>query len=354
MLINNVKVIGTTFQDNTQWYTDENALIDCITRQINHRWPDGQNLLINTTWFGPQFSNNLYQVAKQLKSVDRLFLLASVDPVMMSPGQINELVDAISPKETYYLGNFDGQYQFTFIATLLPGYFKYYSLEELQLDTVEWIYVNYNRKPREHRINFVNRLVETGLLQQGVVTLGKSNNIYTGSATHQGELLLGEEPDDYAQEGNWGMSMEFGIPHDIHSLGNMMIWKNHFLTVVSETEFLPWDNMFVTEKTWKPILGLRPFLLNGQTKIYAWLRSQGFRTFTHYFPGIELEQINELEVHSSLIQAIQYLAGLSRPQLLQMYQNMLPDLLHNRTRFLKFAQEQQDLYNNIFNQATPA
>jgi hypothetical protein len=348
MILNNVTVIGTTFQSNSQWHEDETALINSITQQINQQWPIGQNLLINTTWFGPQFDNDMYRKAREFKSAERLFFLSTVDPVMLTSDQINDLIDCISPQETYYLGNFDGQYQFTFIATLLPKYFKYYSRDELLLDRVEWLYVNYNRKPREHRINFINQLVKAGLITHGVVTLGKSSSTYIGDAEYSGEFLLGEEPEDYALEGNWGMSMEFGIPHDIHSLGNMIIWKSHFLTIVSETEFLPWDNMFITEKTWKPILGLRPFLLNGQTKIYKWLRSNGFRTFTHYFPDIELEQVNELEVHDSLVQVVQYLAQMSKQQILQLYQDMLPDLLHNRARFQVFAQQQQYKIEDLF------
>jgi hypothetical protein len=163
-------------------------------------------------------------------------------------------------------------------------------------------------------------------------------------------LLLDEEPNDYAKEGNWGMEMTFGIPHDIHSLGNMNYWQNHFLTIVSETEFNPWDNMFISEKTWKPILGLRPFIINGQTKIYKYLRSQGFKTFNQYFNGIELENLKEFEVHDSIISVLKYLVTLNKKEIMSMYNDMLPDLIHNKARFFEFAQEQNNQINNIFNE----
>ena len=46
MILNNVTVIGTTFQSNSQWHEDETALINSITQQINQQWPIGKNLLI--------------------------------------------------------------------------------------------------------------------------------------------------------------------------------------------------------------------------------------------------------------------------------------------------------------------
>jgi hypothetical protein len=144
------------------------------------------------------------------------------------------------------------------------------------------------------------------------------------------------------------MGMEFGIPHDIHSLGNMQIWQQHFLNVVGETEFLPWDNMFISEKTWKPVLGLRPFVINGQTKIYQYLRDQGFRTFEKYFNNVELENIPEYQVHDSIVAVIKYLSSLPKDELISMYQHMLPDLLHNRRHFAEFSQTQCCRINNLF------
>jgi hypothetical protein len=159
--------------------------------------------------------------------------------------------------------------------------------------------------------------------------------------------LLGETIEEY-KDGNWGMADTVGIPHDIHSLGNINIWKTHFLTVVSETEFFPWDNTFVSEKTWKPILGLRPFVLNGQAKIYQWLRERGFKTFNHYFNRIELENVTELEIHDSIIEVLKYLVTLDKKEILAMYNNMLPDLIHNRDRFFEFSKEQKYKTENLF------
>jgi hypothetical protein len=127
----------------------------------------------------------------------------------------------------------------------------------------------------------------------------------------------------------------------------MDYWQQHFINLVSETEFLPWDNTFLSEKTFKPILGLRPFLLNGQTQIYSWLRSRGFKTFNHYWSDIKIEDVAEYEVHPAIVQVVKRLSQLSQDELQSMYRDMLPDLKHNRERFFEFGREQTQLMHNI-------
>ena len=340
-----VHVVGTTFNANSQWHQDERDVVATIQRQIDTTYPNVNNLLINTTWFGPQFDLTLFRSIDSFCNIDNLFFLATVDPVMLNADQLNEISNRTGAKQIFYLGNFDTQHQFTFIATLLPKYFQLYTEAELLLQQAKWIFINYNRKPRQHRVDLTTKILDQGLDNYGIMTLGKNDPSYS-KRLDSISLLLGE--DDYTIEGNWGQDDRFGIPHDIHTLGNIDYWQNHFLTVAGETEFLPWDNMFISEKTWKPIIGLRPFILNGQTKIYKYLRDNGFHTFNQYFNGIKLEDIPEYEVHDSIISVIKYLATLDKTEILTMYNDMLPALIHNRNRFFEFAKEQQYKIAHLF------
>lgn len=345
-----VEFIGTTFPPSSQWHQHEVDLCSNIVQQVDHAWPNCANLIINTTWFGPQFDNTQYAdfllLVKQ-KQFDQLFIIAAVDPVCLTTVQLDELASQAGATKTYLLGNFDSEFQFNFISTMMPLYFRQYALDDLKMSRPGHLYINYNRKPRAHRIDLVEKLKHHNLLSLGVVSLGRNDPLY--SHRDQSDYrLLGERPDDYAGTGNWGMSMEFGIPHDIHSLGNMQTWQTHFLTLVSETEFLPWDPLFVTEKTWKPILGLRPFIINGQPKIYAWLRDQGFHTFNHYWDHVDLENANELEVHDRIVQVLEYLSTMSAQELTAMYDSMLPSLRHNQAHFAEFVKTQIHKINHLF------
>jgi hypothetical protein len=126
----------------------------------------------------------------------------------------------------------------------------------------------------------------------------------------------------------------------------MDYWQHHFLYIIGATEFNPWDDIFVSETQFKPIIGLRPFLINGNVRTYQWLENNGFKTFNRYFDGIDFT--DEHRVHESLCQAIQYLTTLSKNDILELYNQMLPDLLYNRQRFYEFADEQIHKQNHLF------
>jgi hypothetical protein len=341
----NTTFIGTTFSPASDWHTDENQLIANVRAQIDQSFSHSRNLLINTTWFGPQFANRQWDRYKKTISqqqFDRVFMLASVDPVFLNPNQLADIQQE-THSQMYLLGNFDTQYYFNFFSQLIPRYFVSYTDDQVTMKQPTHVFLNYNRKPREHRCEFVNQLIKTGAIQHGVATLGKQDTVFSKDVIPLQHLTLNETVDDAV--GNWGMSMDLGIPHDIHSLGNLDIWQQHFLNIVGETEFWPWDNMFLSEKTFKPILGLRPFVINGQQKIYQYLRSQGFKTFNSWWPHIDIENGN---VHETILQLIEYLHAIGAEQRTHMYQQMLPDLLHNRDHFFHYVQQQQYKINHLF------
>ena len=70
-----VHVVGTTFSVNSQWYQNEHDVINTIRQQIDTAYPELNNLLINTTWFGPQFDLKLFQSIDSFCNIDNLFFL---------------------------------------------------------------------------------------------------------------------------------------------------------------------------------------------------------------------------------------------------------------------------------------
>jgi hypothetical protein len=351
-----ITYVGTTFSVRDQWGPQEVRLVKNIQEQIERRFSHQSNLMINLTWFGPQFNNNLYNSVNQLAdrgtTFDNIFWMSSVDPIYLLPDQIAAIEKNLKIKQAYYIGGFEhSEHAFDFSSTATAEDFIPYSQDQMLLADPVHLYLCYNRKPRRHRIELVEKIYANNLEQYGIVTLGRNDVNYDVGQGAKTDLYLtvDETAQDYSHNNRFRVHKTFGgIPCDSLSLGRLDIWQTHFLNVVSETEFLPWDNRFVTEKTWKPILGLRPFVLNGQTKIYQYLRDQGFYTFNHYWPHIELENINESEVHDSIIQLIMYLKEFSKDQLQDLYSQMLPELLHNHKRFNDYANEQKNKINHLF------
>jgi hypothetical protein len=86
-------------------------------------------------------------------------------------------------------------------------------------------------------------------------------------------------------------------------------------------------------------------VINGVQRTYRWLRLNGFRTFNHYWPQIDIENGN---VHATLTELIEHLHTLKSSEILAMYADMLPDLQYNKNRFFEFAREQKNKMNQLF------
>ena len=106
------------------------------------------------------------------------------------------------------------------------------------------------------------------------------------------------------------------------------------------------SDLFVIEKMWKPIIGLRPFLIHGQTKTYSWLRQHGFRTFNHYWPHIDVE--GNPDVHETTVAVLEWISSKTPEQRAYLYSLMLPDLQYNKKRYSQFAQEQYHKMHHLF------
>jgi hypothetical protein len=345
--------IGQTFPEQWVWSRFENKFIDSIRSQIDRKFAGQENLLVNLTWFGPQFDypNNSYdKFLKHTSKVDNLFILCTVDPSMLQKEQIENMLEHTGNPKLYKLGNFDGEHQFNFFAPVLAKHFRKYENSDIVLKDPKWHFICYNRKPRRHRVELVKKIIARGLDKNGLITLGKPDRKYDNDPDNRLYLTLGEQDKDYVEHGHWftqdDKDDDVGIPHDVLSLHNIDYWQRHFLHIIGATEFSPSVDLFVSETQFKPILGLRPFLINGNPCTYEWLEQQGFKTFNKYFPGIDFMAAGR--VHESILSALDQIKDMAPDQLQQMYEGMMPDLLHNQQHFFTFADQQQHKIHNLF------
>jgi len=332
--------IGNFFPDDWIYGNYERRIFANIKQQIESKWPDGHNVMVNLTWVGPE---TLEQLDKLSQPVDRLFLVSTVDEV---PQIAKKIVEKVQPKQVYRLGNFDSEHQFNFCAVVCLDQFAEYDTENLRLQDLKYRWISYNRKPHEHRREFVHALQHNNLLHTGVVTLGRQ---FPGDARPELYLSIGERDEDYRKHGHWyapgTIDTPHEIPHDLFSLHNWHYWQHHFLHIVGCTWRSNDDNLFINQIDFKPIIGLRPFIVNGQTRKYAWWRDQGFRTFESWFPTNLVDPHN---LTRELIQTVKYVNSLSIEQLQNIYNEMLPDLLHNRQHWYTWAQEQKTRAGALF------
>jgi hypothetical protein len=340
--------IGTTFPAAWQYGPEEIEIFRSTVEQVERQFPNCKNLVINTTWFGPQFNSNEWKKLMEVDGpIDNLFLLSVIDPIYWSEDSIAETQKRLQIKKIYRIGMFaDSEYEWNFHSFTTAELAPRYNVDDIGLISPDHVFLLYQRKPRLHRVELTKLLIERNLNTHGIITLGSNkNSSYDWSEGQSGPVLTIEDyPSDYKHNGKHD---DFdGVPNDLTTLGRLNIWQRHFLNVVSETEFNSWHPRFVTEKTWKPMIGLRPFIIHGQSSIYTWLQKNGFKTFNNHWPHVPCE--NDTDQHSNVISVIEFLCNKSKSELLDIYKDMLPDLLYNQQRFFEFAQEQKFRMNNLF------
>ena len=110
------------------------------------------------------------------------------------------------------------------------------------------------------------------------------------------------------------------------------LWQRSFLHVVNETVFYE-PKLHLTEKTFKPIVSSRPFLLVAAPGNLQYLKSYGFQTFDHWWN----ESYDSIQDPSARLDAItQILIDLCRrpwTEIQQMFEDMQPVLDHNKKHF---------------------
>lgn len=264
---------------------------------------------------------------------------------------LRKFVHSLGPKEfvkIWYVGSVDGNYWITqhhiefyhyFVNQGYTHSFVGYSGEHWHSWYPEWfinnnlradvnemmlnnppknLYLCYNRKPRIHRTWLIDKIFEENLFDRGWITFEKGH--YPQIDARSSET----DQDKHTAD------VRFSRPEDILSLGNMKIWRDSFLVIVSETDHDdPWQ---LSEKTWKPIFGLRPFLINGRREVYNVLERLGF-----YTPK-DLLKNNKLDCHhTSVVEQIKKMYFMSPTKLYNFWEEIYEKLLHNRRRMFELA-----------------
>ena len=113
------------------------------------------------------------------------------------------------------------------------------------------------------------------------------------------------------------------------------IYHEFFAEVVCET-FCEGTTFYPTEKTWRPIMFLTPFMIQGPVNYLANLRQLGFKTFSNYWDE-SYDEDGGMDGIQCIQRNIDMLSKQSIDKLNLMYNDMLPLLTHNQQVFLELT-----------------
>jgi hypothetical protein len=225
---------------------------------------------------------------------------------------------------------------FNFFILVFDNFRPEYNDQDLLPQAPSKLFLNYNRSPRPHRTNLVNQFEQCNLLGHGHVS-----HVPFGGGT---AMLINEQLSNFDElfpsKDATSTDALFDVPNDPFSLGDLNIWRDHIVHVVSDGLWVEKPNrlggFMLCEKHWKPILGLRPFLVNGSYDGYLKLKELGIDVFEDQFPG-DRSTINAC--HATITNALQKLAVLTQDQRLDWYNSLMPRLIANQQRYFELVAE---------------
>ena len=169
------------------------------------------------------------------------------------------------------------------------------------------------------------------MLEHGIVSLGGDSDMRLSTDV---EARVNTERSDYNPS---------DIPNDILSIGHLTNWNKYLINIVTETTVH--TNTFISEKTWKPIIGLRPFMIVGDRKIYSYLKEYGIDTFDDIFGTGYQDPIVEKRIEW----VIDNLKKYSKTNLVEMYKQLYPRLVRNKLQLQEIFKINNSRYQGVIN-----
>jgi len=290
--------------------------IDIVNRYLRPLSEDAsRTVMVNSTWFDGDLCQRLQARFRQ-HPPDRIVLVSMLDAAIAQPHMFEDFGG-----EVRAVGYYPGADWIDFWSLMVDCHMTFPGINLRDIDHVDRAFMCLNRKPHWHRMQLYKQMTAGGVVDSGLVSMGGDD----GSALR----LLPEDSGSSDLAPNGGPE-QHGIANDIVSLGHPGNWQRHFLNVVTETQYDVSGTTFVTEKIYKPILGLRPFLVYAPDGAQAWLAAQGFASYIDAFQDItDLDLADPASMVPFLAQLIQSGPGYWRQKLVD-----LRDRIHyNRLQF---------------------
>lgn len=137
---------------------------------------------------------------------------------------------------------------------------------------------------------------------------------------------------------NCPLLLDSGLKYPIENpngYGLVDYYKHFLIELVTETYSMG-NTFFPTEKIWRPIAMMTPFMVQGPQFYINRLKKLGFRTFSDWWDEGYNEDPYEIQT-DAIEQNLETLSKMKLDDLHAMYQDMLPVLSHNRERLRDFT-----------------
>ncbi len=210
-----------------------------------------------------------------------------------------------------------------------------------------------NRRPHFHRLAITQKLFD--IKDQGILTCAKQGAIAPEYFTMHLKKLK-----EYSEETHdkfvkdilplLPLTVDDGIDVEVENPALDFKYDKFFdsyIHVVTETFFEQLSNrMFFSEKTFKAMAMLQPFIFFGQKHSLKTLQNLGYKTFHPYINESYDDVDNDLQRMNLAVGELKRLVNMDHDQLWLLIQKLLPVIEHNFLHIMTRAEEIKDQLKN--------
>ena len=207
-----------------------------------------------------------------------------------------------------------------------------------------YLYLNYNRQSRFHRIFMLSKLMKHGLFDLGMNsfnTMGRTFEMFgyrleefEPGISEYGKILFERAP-IFIDKDNSNITS---------SVGELSNYTDAFISLVTETLTEP-GTLFCSEKTWRSIIVGHPFMILGSTNALKYLKSLGFKTFSNWIDESYDDYDDLNKKINIIISNLERFNRMSLDELKNIRSEMEPILIHNKTHMKEHCKNKY-YYNN--------
>lgn len=218
----------------------------------------------------------------------------------------------------------------------------------------------FNRIPKTHRIAMFGELMSNPIYKDKIILSMGSHNISNIEPVSFFNLFkegFGNIDSDRTRRILRFLSKYDSIKNieydtDIETVKayevNKEVHNNSFVNVVTES-YLSDDTIFFTEKTYKPIGCLQPFILWGNPYSLKKLKELGYKTFDKWWDESYDEELDIEKKFHKICDLTEEIASWDLDKCFRITQEMEETLLHNFNNSVKLRKESQEKIIKLFN-----
>jgi hypothetical protein len=295
--------------------------------------------LIDTTWINsPKVFKNFVDWQRTVDK-PRAFLYSGMDWSSETCEPLSTAAHMFFPYrfDCKHIGNTNQGHYFSFWVEFIDTHREHF-FDDAYTRTPEFEhhFMCLNNKCNQHRAFLLNKMFQEEIIwNRGNISVIEQDDRY--DFPHPIILEENRSPELLEKFYEWEKISDKQIANDIVSLGDPRHWRSHFATVV--TESCQHTDVFLSEKIFKPLIGMRPFLALGDVNLYSKLREFGFDTFDDLFPNVGLHETNWERRANNLMEDLRKICHIRLSDLDDVYDSIYTRLEHNRDNMISLIEK---------------